>query len=573
MNGVQGLVKFLRENPGHHDENELSQRFGVELHLVRVAIQKQFVVPQRKVEKPVLTTKREGKWKPFLSRITANPVYFTIGFYACLTVLAIVLPFLSRFLIGAIPAISPIIATLMVLLLLGSPILHIWGIARHEKSRFAVLGGICYAAFFLILVAVSKPDQQGLPMAIFGAMMIGMLVMLVGSLACLAVAYQRTSREQKADREMSRQQMIDRILSIRSALESRDPEAISESSPKWLSFEWNWIVVGWAFGLGLMISIIFSVVMNAVDPAREVVSFRQSIGSQPKVIPGAVALSFFFFILNLAVQVAIGFVSSRFRICFFSSLSWVAGQFVSYMLPFSYSRIADIAALPIPALVFTYGLTVMSFVAGYFARSVALHSWRQGSKKRNDAAVLMGELIDLEGRLAGFQSTVAVMVVDVVGSTKMKSEVDPLVAEWTYRAYQEFVATTCEPFGGSVHATAGDGTILAFADPNSAFLAAQVLLRKLDPEFNAQKNRMQTPFQVRIGLHIGESQGELKEVQFTRLIDVAAHIEAKAPVGGIAASDAFIRSLSDYAGFEQTAIESDGHQVYQHRPHADFELP
>ena len=86
--------------------------------------------------------------------------------------------------------------------------------------------------------------------------------------------------------------------------------------------------------------------------------------------------------------------------------------------------------------------------------------------------------------------------------------------------------------------------ILAFSDPYDALRAAKDAQTRLG-WFNMRVNRLDTPFRVRAGLHAGEAQGALGEVQFNDIIDITAHVQERAPVGGILVSETIAQHLSE----------------------------
>ena len=106
---------------------------------------------------------------------------------------------------------------------------------------------------------------------------------------------------------------------------------------------------------------------------------------------------------------------------------------------------------------------------------------------------------------------------------------------------------------------AGDGAVVAFPDSPRAMGAARRLQTDVG-RFNATLNRLPKPFRLRLGLHAGRVAGHLDDVQFTEVIDIAAHVESIAPVGGIAATAAVVTALGE-EGFLPLAREVDGQAV------------
>ena len=142
----------------------------------------------------------------------------------------------------------------------------------------------------------------------------------------------------------------------------------------------------------------------------------------------------------------------------------------------------------------------------------------------------------------------------------MKASADPLVVEYSFREYQNWLAETSAQFGGRVHSTAGDGAVINFNRCEDALAAASAIQDGL-AEFNRDHNRLTLPFRLRIGLHSGQVIGELDQVQFAEVIDIAAHIQGASPVGAVGVSDDVATNLSAVE-FVHLQKEIDGHQIY-----------
>jgi class 3 adenylate cyclase len=198
--------------------------------------------------------------------------------------------------------------------------------------------------------------------------------------------------------------------------------------------------------------------------------------------------------------------------------------------------------------------------AGYLGAVVQNRAIKESNLQRNDQATLLAEMVRLQWKLSNEAAAVCVMVIDAAKSSEMKASANPLAVEYTFRQYQEWIEQISSERGGKVHSTAGDGAVVAFTTCGLALSAA----RKLQTDvfrFNKDLNRLQHPFRLRIGLHTGEIIGDIDEVQFTEVIDIAAHIEPACPVGGIAATDDVVQKLPDEQ-FIDLSIVVDGHAVY-----------
>jgi class 3 adenylate cyclase/cytochrome b len=178
----------------------------------------------------------------------------------------------------------------------------------------------------------------------------------------------------------------------------------------------------------------------------------------------------------------------------------------------------------------------------------------------DDPALLMADIIRIQRRLAPGRKGVCVAVVDVVGSTRIKAKARPLDIEFSFREYQNLAASTSEMYGGEVISTAGDGAVIAYPSAAQAFEGSRQMLRQLG-EFNRSVNRLNSDFRIRIGLHQGQTAADLGEAPYNELIDIAAHVEAKAPSNGIALTEQAAKDLQDEA-LAEIAEEIDGQRVF-----------
>lgn len=176
------------------------------------------------------------------------------------------------------------------------------------------------------------------------------------------------------------------------------------------------------------------------------------------------------------------------------------------------------------------------------ARYLAKVGLRNPSVERQE---LLKQLVEIQDRLRSGEQSAAFLSVDVVGSTRMKVLADPLAVEFTFTEYHRFVESIAVRYGGAVHSTAGDGITCAFQHPHQAFQAARTLQAGLF-ELNAHRNRLGTPIRLRAGIHYGNvnaPEGDLTNLSFAEVIDIAAHLQKACPEGGVAISDAAARVL------------------------------
>ena len=154
---------------------------------------------------------------------------------------------------------------------------------------------------------------------------------------------------------------------------------------------------------------------------------------------------------------------------------------------------------------------------------------------------LLRQLHDLQSKLRTGEQNVTFLSLDIVGSTKMKEQADPLSIEFTFNEYHNFVDSVVRKYGGRVHSTAGDGMTCAFENPQPAFAAARNIQAGII-ELNTFRNKIGTPLVLRAGVHMGTvvvpPGQDITKINFAHVIDVAAHIQKACPPGGIAVSDA-----------------------------------
>lgn len=152
---------------------------------------------------------------------------------------------------------------------------------------------------------------------------------------------------------------------------------------------------------------------------------------------------------------------------------------------------------------------------------------------------LLKQLVELQDRLKEGKQNATFLSLDIVGSTRLKMDADPLAVEFTFSEYQNYVASIVAKHGGRIHNTSGDGTTCAFDHPQQAFAAARNIQAGMI-EFNSLRNKLAGPVAVRAGIHMGEvvvpSAGDLTTVNYSGVIDTAAHLQKEAPPGGIAIS-------------------------------------
>jgi class 3 adenylate cyclase/uncharacterized membrane protein (UPF0136 family) len=160
---------------------------------------------------------------------------------------------------------------------------------------------------------------------------------------------------------------------------------------------------------------------------------------------------------------------------------------------------------------------------------------------------LLRQLVQLQDKLRSGEQSMTFLSLDIVGSTKMKAQADPLSVEFTFTEYHRFVETVTKKYGGRVHSTAGDGVTCAFQHPQQAFGAARNVQSGI-VELNTFRNKIGTPIVLRAGIHTGSVNAptpeDIKTLNFAHVIDVASHLQHACPPGGIVVSESAVKLLT-----------------------------
>lgn len=202
------------------------------------------------------------------------------------------------------------------------------------------------------------------------------------------------------------------------------------------------------------------------------------------------------------------------------------------------------ALVPIPRgwpPILMIAFVALGGVVGYASqRALALNRHKLGLKdpvqERQD---LLQQMVELQERLRSTEQSLSILSVDIVGSVRLKDGRDQLDVEYTFGEYHRFVEQVSKRFRGRLHSTAGDGVTMAFDRPADAFAAARAIQAGLF-EFNGSRNRLGEPIALRVGIHHGTvmaAGNEIANVNFAKVIDVAAHLQKQCPVGAVAISE------------------------------------
>lgn len=453
-------------------------------------------------------------------------------------------------------------AVFLAVTILQAVCFYVHGQMRHAMV-FAIVVWCLVLAALSLLVSGDVSAQiaaEGIPPVAFSLVLTTALAggyFLFASAFSLAGGYARFREETKRERTQSRQELLDRLFEIENRLQDlardgRPTRKISlaeriRSSP---AFVINCFAYGALFSsvtTGLL------AVLHRLEPAAAQVGTTAAAFGVIRFSAG---------LLLFLSYAAAGFLAGRPGRAISAIVALWAGTLLPRLVPIEPFGLRHVLSeLSLPNLVLGGLAAIALGVATGYAGLVENRNYRQKRLRENDAASLLAEKIQTEWRLRLGQSATAVLVVDVAGSTEMKADADPLKVEWSFREYQRMVEDISAAHGGEVLSTAGDGAVVGFASAEAALQAARRIQTEV-PRFNARRNRLDRDFRLRIGVHVGETQSNLADAPFNEIIDIAAHVEAVAPVGGIAVSGKVAAELQDRLPLAEMARKVDNQSVW-----------
>lgn len=551
--------------------SDLSKEYGVREGFVREFVE--FLKMPEDESSPIRSAIQDS-WKNFvewMSSLADRWENFTKGEFRSILVSAVV-TFLFILVFGLIRS-EPVarvtelrlevsLGRAQSALILGMLCLHL-GIYYARTRTMLVLQGsaliLVLTGIFLAPVIFSSRLEPlfgtGFPQFVIWTSSTVVVTMIYWALAAAAAVFGGSMRIRKHDlrlQNMDRQDLLNRLLSLRERLEQWDgnitPRRLLWSEKVGERFRKHpFLYSGLAAGILRLVTM----------PLSESVQIVTASSTGSYTAPSQMLLV----VSGVIFTAVIAFLSGGIRTGIVLGIWARVVVLCVEMLPFpgfGFVRVQEffLDGSWVRAILLAVGVGTISALA-YRIEQHATHIRRYRS---DDPAALAAEWVQIQWLLTPAKQNLCVVVVDVKGSTQMKEGRDPLVAEWSFREFQSFVSEICRRNAGSVHSTTGDGVVIAFPSPHHGVAAAQRIQRELDG-FNHSVNRLPTPFRVRIGIHMGEVTGDLDEVMFTRVIDVAAHVEAVAPVGGIALTKEVADEMKDLR-IAELRESVDGHPTY-----------
>ncbi len=480
--------------------------------------------------------------------LTAEPVKFILATGSFCLVLLWVTTFIPmlRGLLGLVP----------ILFLVCLP-LHIMCYFRHGRIRFPMIGSVGFGLGMLpVAIYVTQTQNDGgeafvnIVLGLAVSVFAGGIYGLIGAGASLLGGYYRIKKEDRRDLRMGRQDLLERLFKVQEKIKDH------ESSGRGIRRR-----LGWKDRVRSSPYLPFAAVLVGALYGLIQYSLQGAWRPIPESQFGAVR-SLVLTLLDLFAAgglIFLGYLAGRPGRSILTTLCAYGGFLILGFLTLPAG--GDLAKMlntqqHIPQLLFALITGLMTGIGGMIED-------RTNSTKRireDDPAALVAEMIRIQRRLNRGSRHTCVMVVDVARSTALKAQTDQFDVEYSFRRYHQLVDSIVVKRGGEVVSTAGDGAVAAFVLPQDALLAAKEVQTEMS-RFNTDINRLANPFNLRIGLHCGQTDSELNEAPFNELIDIAAHVEAMAPVGGIALTQSMAEALEGERLAETTEIV-DGHSVY-----------
>ncbi|MCE9559070.1 MAG: adenylate/guanylate cyclase domain-containing protein [Armatimonadetes bacterium] len=213
---------------------------------------------------------------------------------------------------------------------------------------------------------------------------------------------------------------------------------------------------------------------------------------------------------------------------------------------------------------------VANLAYGIFAKTSNKLGLKSEKENRQE---LLSQLMELQTKLRSNEQEMCFVSLDIVGSTAMKTNSDALAVEFTFNEYHKYVEQIVVKQGGRIHSTAGDGVTCAFETPAKAFAASRQIQAGLF-ELNLHRNKLGTPIRLRAGIHFGKvvsPDGTVENVNFSEVIDIAAHLQKACPEGGIVISNEASRLVPDPNAFSSEIMKVDTVMARVWRPRHTIE--
>lgn len=450
---------------------------------------------------------------------------------------------------------GPVGLSLIGLILAISLAFYRWGSYRP----LGLAAGLMMLGFQPLIIYVASKEPQGDPSAQWVILTLGSLIPTalfsgIFAVSAFAGSWVQLQKEDRREDRLSRQEMLDRLFSLESRLKLMPSEAFREKKSSLRertrqSKLFPYYAVFFGIAYGLIEVIVVAGLSRLLQQSDQGIELTRGL------------LRTVFGLVGFVLYGFLGYYTGGVWRSLVASVIGEGGSLLALLVPlapFGFQAFRDMAGSQ--AFAFWAAGSIALAVFGGAAGIIDSRTLRRRKARANDPSALIAEVILLRRRLQADQQMIVVMAVDVARSTMLKQDQDPLDVEFTFREYQKLVKAVVDQEGGEVFSTAGDGALASFQEPAQALRTARLLQAHIQT-FNQITNRLGGDFRLRIGMHAGETQAGFSDVPYHELIDIAAHVESAAPVGGIAVTQA-VKDLLDTEDMAEVAATVDGHSVW-----------
>lgn len=190
------------------------------------------------------------------------------------------------------------------------------------------------------------------------------------------------------------------------------------------------------------------------------------------------------------------------------------------------------------------------------------------SMRGKSRSALLKEFASIKKELEKTGRNLSFLAIDVVNSTDMKKQEDPVIVERDFNEYHDFVQSKFQKYGYVKASWTPDGVMSCFNTTEQAIEAAQAIIAGLR-EFNQSVKMMRRDFAVRCGINSGfvyyDVTTPLEEFS-DRVIDIAGHMQKHAAPNTILIAKDMVEPVEEHGEFSKTSKIVDSLEAYEWNP-------
>lgn len=190
------------------------------------------------------------------------------------------------------------------------------------------------------------------------------------------------------------------------------------------------------------------------------------------------------------------------------------------------------------------------------------------SHKSKSREVLLKEFALIKKELEKNGRHLAFLSIDIVNSTSMKQQEDPLIIQRDFQEYRNFVIAQFKKYGYITASWTPDGVMACFNSIEQAIQAAKGIIEGLD-WFNQKVKMIKSEFQVRAGVNSGFVVYDVTTPleQFSdHIIDIAGHMQKNAKPNTILVAKDMVEPVKEKGGFIKSNKVIDSLEAYEWDP-------